>query len=232
MPFDFSPTVLLVADDLGIRRLVRGALEAEGCAVHEADTLKRGIVDAGTRQPDLVILDLGLPDGDGSALIREMRTWTEVPILALSSRSDEVDMISSALDAGADDYLTTPFGARELVARLRVLLRRHARFNLRGSAQVTFGDINVDFACRLVTRAGAVVHLTPIEFQLLAVLIAHRGKVMTYRELLREVWGPAHTESSQYVRVYMGHLRHKLEADPAQPVHLLTEVGLGYRFAG
>jgi len=231
MPFDFSPTVLLVEDELHIRRFVRAALEAEGCTVYEAETLKRAIVDAGTRQPDLVILDLGLPDGDGTTLIREMRTWTEVPVLVLSARSNEADKISG-LDAGADDYLTKPFGVGELVARLRVLLRRHARSNPRGSAQIAFGDINVDLASRLVTRAGEAVHLTPIEFRLLAVLIAYRGKVMTHRELLREVWGPAHAESSQYLRVYMGHLRHKLEVDPAQPAHLLTEVGLGYRFAG
>jgi two-component system KDP operon response regulator KdpE len=231
MPFDYSPTVLLVEDEPQIRRFVRATLEAEGCTVHEADTLKRGVVEAGTRQPDLVILDLGLPDGDGITLIREMRTWTEVPVLVLSARSEEADKIS-ALDAGADDYLTKPFGVGELVARLRVLLRRHARFNPRGSVQIAFGDVNVDLAGRLVTRAGEAVHLTPIEFRLLAVLIAHRGRVMTHRELLREVWGAAHAESSQYLRVYMGHLRHKLEADPAQPAHLLTEVGLGYRFAG
>ncbi|MNN50610.1 KDP operon transcriptional regulatory protein KdpE [compost metagenome] len=160
-----------------------------------------------------------------------MRTWTAVPILVLSARSGEADKVG-ALDAGADDYLTKPFGVAELVARLRVLLRRHARANPQGSSQVAFGDVLVDLANRVVTRGGQAVHLTPIEYRLLAVLIAHRGKVMTHRELLREVWGPSQSESSQYLRVYMGHLRHKLEADPAQPVHLLTEVGLGYRFAG
>jgi len=230
MPFDFSPTVLVVEDEPHIRRFVHSTLEGEGCTVHEADTLKRGIVAAGTRQPDLVVLDLGLPDGDGMMLIREMRTWTDVPILVLSARSGEADKIG-ALDAGADDYLTKPFGVGELVARLRVLLRRHARANPSGSPQISFGDVKVDLASRLVTRAGDAVHLTAIEYRLLAVLIAHRGKVMTHRELLREVWGPSHEASSQYLRVYMGHLRHKLEADPAQPVHLLTEVGLGYRFA-
>ncbi|MFJ4288262.1 two-component system response regulator KdpE [Cupriavidus sp. NPDC089707] len=231
MPFDFSPTILLVEDEPHIRRFVRLTLEAEGCTVHEAESLKRGLVEAGTRQPDLVILDLGLPDGDGLKLIGEVRTWTAVPILVLSARSGEADKVG-ALDAGADDYLTKPFGVAELVARLRVLLRRHARANAQGSIQVAFGDIQVDLANRVVTRGGQAVHLTPIEYRLLAVLIAHRGKVMTHRELLREVWGPAHSESSQYLRVYMGHLRHKLEADPAQPAHLLTEVGLGYRFAG
>ncbi|WP_454719539.1 MULTISPECIES: two-component system response regulator KdpE [Cupriavidus] len=231
MAFDFSPTVLLVEDEPHIRRFVREALQAEGCAVHEAETLKRGLIDAGTRQPDIVILDLGLPDGDGMTLIREMRTWTEVPVLVLSARSGEDDKIA-ALDAGADDYLTKPFGVGELVARVRVLLRRHARLNPQGSALVTFGDVQIDLANRVVTRAGEDVHLTPIEYRLLAVLIAHRGKVMTHRELLREVWGPAHSESSHYLRVYMGHLRQKLERDSAQPVHLMTELGVGYRFVG
>lgn len=231
MPFDFSPTVLLVEDEPHIRRFVRATLEAENCVVHEAPTFQRGLVEAGTRQADLVVLDLGLPDGDGIDLIREMRTWTEVPVLVLSARSAEADKIA-ALDAGADDYLTKPFGVGELVARLRVLLRRHARANPQGSAQIGFGDVHVDLSGRMVTRGGKPVHLTPIEYRLLSVLIANRGKVMTHRDLLREVWGPSHSESSQYLRVYMGHLRHKLEADPAQPVHLLTEIGLGYRFAG
>ncbi|AJG17510.1 two-component system response regulator KdpE [Cupriavidus basilensis] len=231
MGFEFSPTVLLVEDEPHIRRFVREALQAEGCAVHEAETLKRGLIDAGTRQPDVVILDLGLPDGDGMTLIREMRTWTEVPVLVLSARSGEDDKIA-ALDAGADDYLTKPFGVGELIARVRVLLRRHARTNPQGTPQIGFGEVQIDLANRVVTRAGQDVHLTPIEYRLLAVLIAHRGKVMTHRELLREVWGPAHSESSHYLRVYMGHLRHKLEADPAQPLHLMTEVGVGYRFVG
>ncbi|GAB7548048.1 MULTISPECIES: two-component system response regulator KdpE [unclassified Cupriavidus] len=231
MAFEFSPTVLLVEDEPHIRRFVREALQAEGCAVHEAETLKRGLIDAGTRQPDVVILDLGLPDGDGMTLIREMRTWTEVPVLVLSARSGEDDKIA-ALDAGADDYLTKPFGVGELIARVRVLLRRHAKTNPQGTPQIAFGEVQIDLANRVVTRAGQDVHLTPIEYRLLAVLIAHRGKVMTHRELLREVWGPAHSESSHYLRVYMGHLRHKLEADPAQPSHLMTEVGVGYRFVG
>ncbi|CAM3100148.1 two-component system response regulator KdpE [Cupriavidus taiwanensis] len=231
MPFDFAPTVLLVEDEPHIRRFVRSTLESEGCTVHEAESLKRGLIEAGTRRPDLVILDLGLPDGDGVQLISEMRTWADAPILVLSARSGETDKIG-ALDAGADDYLTKPFGVGELVARLRVLLRRHARTHARGASQIMFGDVHVDLASRVVTRSGHAVHLTPIEYRLLAVLIAHRGKVMTHRELLREVWGPSHAESSQYLRVYMGHLRHKLEADPARPAHLLTEIGLGYRFAG
>ncbi|SAI33810.1 two component response regulator [Bordetella ansorpii] len=228
--FDYQPTVLLIEDDAHIRRFVRTALESEGCEVHEADTVKRGLIEAGTRQPDAVVLDLGLPDADGMTLIRELRGWTEVPVLVLSARTSETDKIE-ALDAGADDYLTKPFGVGELLARLRVLLRRHARGAADGAAQLSFGDVHVDMARRVVTRAGQHVHLTQIEYRLLAVMLAHRGKVMTHRELLREVWGPSHVESNHYLRIYMGHLRQKLEADPAQPVHLVTEIGVGYRFA-
>jgi two-component system KDP operon response regulator KdpE len=179
----------------------------------------------------VVILDLGLPDGDGMTLMRELRTWTEVPVLVLSARTEETDKIA-ALDAGADDYLVKPFGVGELLARLRVLLRRHARGGAGNPAQIDFGDVHVDFSRRVVQRNGQHVHLTGMEYRLLAALIAHRGKVMTHRELLRDVWGPSHVESNHYLRIYMGHLRQKLEADPAQPAFLLTEVGVGYRFAG
>jgi two-component system KDP operon response regulator KdpE len=229
--FEFHPTVLLIEDDAHIRRFVRTALQDEGCAVFEAETMQRGLIEAGTRQPDAVVLDLGLPDADGMALIRELRTWTEVPILVLSARTDENDKIA-ALDAGADDYLTKPFGVGELLARLRVLLRRHAKGGAGNHAEIAFGNVHVDFARRTVTRDGRQVHLTGMEYRLLAALIAHRGKVMTHRELLREVWGPSHVESSHYLRIYMGHLRQKLEVDPARPVFLLTEIGVGYRFAG
>jgi len=208
---------------------VRDALEAEGCEVYEADTVSRGLVDAGTRRPDIVILDLGLPDADGMTVIRELRGWTKVPVMVLSARSHETDKIA-ALDAGADDYLSKPFGVGELLARLRVLLRRHAR-DAANVAEISFGDVRVDLARRLVTRTDQPVHLTQIEYRLLATLLAQRGKVLTHRELLREVWGPTHVESSHYLRIYMGHLRQKLEADPAQPLYLLTEVGVGYRFA-
>ena len=228
--FDYRPTVLLIEDDAHIRRFVRTALESEGCEVHEADTAARGLIEAGTRQPDAVVLDLGLPDADGVTLIRELRGWTEVPVLVLSARTSETGKIE-ALDAGADDYLTKPFGVGELLARLRVLLRRHARGEAGNAAQVSFGDVHVDMARRVVTRAGRHVHLTQIEYRLLAAMLAHRGKVMTHRELLREVWGPSHVQSNHYLRIYMGHLRQKLEADPAQPVHLVTEIGVGYRFA-
>lgn len=228
--FDFRPTVLLIEDDTHIRRFVRTALESEGCEVFEADTVRRGLIEAGTRQPDAVVLDLGLPDADGMTLLTELRGWTQVPVLVLSARTGEADKIA-ALDAGAEDYLIKPFGVGELLARLRVLLRRHARAGADSAAEVRFGDVHVDLPRRVVTRAGQPVHLTQIEYRLLAALLAHRGKVMTHRELLREVWGPSHVDSHHYLRIYMGHLRHKLEADPAQPVHLLTEIGVGYRFA-
>ncbi len=228
---DYQPTVLIIEDDANIRRFVRQALESEGCIVYEADNVKRGLIEAGTRQPDAVVLDLGLPDEDGMTLIRELRNWTEVPVLVLSARTSETDKVA-ALDAGADDYLTKPFGVAELLARLRVLLRRHARGGAGNAAEINFGDVRVDFAKRVVTRADQHVHLTSLEYRLLAALLAHRGKVMTHRELLREVWGPSHVESSHYLRIYMGHLRQKLEGDPAQPVYLLTEIGVGYRFAG
>ncbi|WP_432759235.1 two-component system response regulator KdpE [Bordetella genomosp. 5] len=229
--FEYQPAILLIEDDPHIRRFVRDALEAEGCVVHESDTVRRGLIEAGTRQPDALVLDLGLPDADGMTLIRDLRGWTEVPVLVLSARTGEADKIA-ALDAGADDYLTKPFGVGELLARLRVLLRRHARGGAGSAAEIQFGDVVVDMARRLVTRSGDPVHLTPMEYRLLTALLSRRGKVMTHRELLREVWGPSHVESSHYLRIYMGHLRQKLEADPAQPVFLVTEVGVGYRFAG
>jgi two-component system KDP operon response regulator KdpE len=186
-------------------------------------------VEAGTRKPDLVVLDLGLPDGDGVDFIRDLRGWADVPVIVLSARTRETDKIA-ALDAGADDYLTKPFGVGELQARARALLRRQGRSGDAASPEFGFGDVHVDFTRRLVTRGGAPVHLTPIEYRLLCVLLANNGKVITQRHLLREVWGPSSVERSHYLRVYVGHLRQKLEADPAQPEHLLTETGVGYRF--
>jgi two-component system KDP operon response regulator KdpE len=212
------------------------ALEAEGWQVFEADTAKRGLLDAGTRKPDLLVVDLGLPDGDGLDLIRDVRSWSNVPIVVLSARVDETDKIA-ALDAGADDYLTKPFGVGELLARVRANLRRPRASadevrDPNGSeeeAVFRFGTVEVDRQARIVRRDGAEVHLTPIEYRLLTALIANAGRVMTQRQLLKTVWGPSQTEQSHYLRIYMGHLRQKLERDPAQPEHLLTETAVGYR---
>ncbi|NML44224.1 two-component system response regulator KdpE [Ramlibacter sp. G-1-2-2] len=224
-----SPVALIVEDEPQIRRFVRTALEGEGWQVHEAETLQRGLVEAGTRKPDLVVLDLGLPDGDGVDLIRDVRGWSAVPIIVLSARADESDKVE-ALDAGADDYLTKPFGVGELLARVRANLRRPRAVNGEAADPVfRFGGVEVDARSRIVRRDGADVHLTPIEYRLLSVLVANAGRVLTHRQLLREVWGPSHAEQSHYLRIYMGHLRQKLEADPAQPKHLLTETAVGYR---
>ena len=223
------PVALIVEDEPQIRRFVRVALEAEDWQVHEAATQQRGLIEAGTRKPDLIVLDLGLPDGDGMDLIRDVRQWSSVPIIVLSARADERDKVA-ALDAGADDYLTKPFGVGELLARVRANLRRPRAVAGDGAEGVfRFGAVEIDPQSRLVRRAGAEVHLTPIEYRLLSVLVAHAGRVITHRQLLREVWGPSHTEQSHYLRIYMGHLRQKLEDDPAQPQHLLTETGVGYR---
>ena len=228
-----SPTVVVIEDEPQIRRFVRTALEAEGWQVHEADTAKKGLIEAGTRKPDLLVLDLGLPDGDGLDVIKDVRGWSGVPIIVLSARADEADKIA-ALDAGADDYLTKPFGTGELLARVRANLRRPR--NAAGDGVATgddpifrFGDVEVDRTARIARRAGKEVHLTPIEYRLLSVLMANAGRVLTHRQLLREVWGPSHVDQSHYLRIYMGHLRQKLEADPAQPQHLLTETAVGYR---
>ncbi|MBK6009408.1 two-component system response regulator KdpE [Ramlibacter ginsenosidimutans] len=224
-----DPVALIVEDEPQIRRFVRSALEAEGWQVHEAGTQQRGLIEAGTRKPDLLVLDLGLPDGDGMDLIRDVRAWSSVPIIVLSARADESDKVA-ALDAGADDYLTKPFGVGELLARVRANLRRPRAVAADGDEPVArFGAIEVDPRARIVRRDGAEVHLTPIEYRLLSVLVANAGRVLTHRQLLREVWGPSHAEQSHYLRIYMGHLRQKLEADPAQPKHLLTETGVGYR---
>lgn len=222
------PVVLIVEDEPQIRRFVRAALEAEQCLVHEADSAARGLVEAGTRKPDLLVLDLGLPDRDGVDLVRDLRVWSGMPILVLSARSGEQDKVA-ALDAGADDYLTKPFGIPELLARVRALLRRAHRG---GDAPpvISFGEVRVDLAQRSVLRAGEPVHLTPIEYRLLCLLLANAGRVLTHRQLLREVWGPSHVEHAHYLRVYMAGLRRKLEADPALPQHLRTETGVGYRF--
>jgi two-component system KDP operon response regulator KdpE len=225
---DPSPVAVLIEDERQIRRFVRAALESEGWSVHESDTLKQGLVEAGTRKPDVVIVDLGLPDGDGVDLIRDLRTWSGVPVIVLSARSDESDKVE-ALDAGADDYLTKPFGVAELLARVRATVRRRAQPAGSEKPAITFGDIEVDLVARKVKKRGELVHLTPIEYRLFALLIANAGRVLTHRQILRDVWGPSHVESPHYVRVYMGHLREKLEDDPAQPKHLITETAVGYR---
>ena len=226
-----APVAVVIEDEAQIRRFVRTALQAEGWQVFEADTAQRGLSEAGTRKPDLLVLDLGLPDADGMEVIRDVRSWSAVPIIVLSARVGEADKIA-ALDAGADDYLTKPFGVGELLARVRANLRRPRAANPDGSTEeplFPFGDVVVDRHARLVRRAGAEVHLTPLEYRLLTVLVSNAGRVLTHRQLLREVWGPSHADQSHYLRIYMGQLRQKLEADPAQPKHLLTETGVGYR---
>ena len=226
-----NPVAVVIEDEPQIRRFVRAALEAEGWQVFEADTARRGLSEAGTRKPDLLVLDLGLPDADGLQVIRDVRSWSAVPIVVLSARAHEADKIA-ALDAGADDYLTKPFGVGELLARVRANLRRPRAAHPDGNAEdplFSFGDVVVDRQARLVRRNGLEVHLTPIEYRLLTVLMTHVGRVLTHRQLLREVWGPSHAGQSHYLRIYMGHLRQKLERDPAQPQHLLTETAVGYR---
>jgi two-component system KDP operon response regulator KdpE len=221
------PVALLVEDEPQIRRFVRTSLEAEGWVVHETGTMRQGLIDAGTRKPDLVVLDLGLPDGDGVDFIRDLRTWSDKPVIVLSARAAENDKIA-ALDAGADDYLTKPFGVGELLARVRATLRR--KHHPPGASTLfRFGDVEIDTEARIVRRAGADVHLTPVEYRLLSLLVVNAGKVVTHRHILREVWGPSGVEQHHYTRVYMGRLRQKLEADPAQPKHLLTDTAVGYR---
>lgn len=223
-----APVALLVEDEAEIRRFVRTALEAEGWVVRESATMREGLADAGTEKPDLVILDLGLPDGDGRDFIRGVRQWSGMPIIVLSARVEETDKVL-ALDAGADDYLTKPFGVAELLARVRAALRRRNAPPGGPEGPFRFGDIEVDLPARIVKRHGELVHLTPVEYRLLQLLIANAGRVLTHRFILREVWGPSHVEHHHYVRIYMRNLRQKLEADPAHPRHLLTETAVGYR---
>ena len=223
-----SPIILIVEDEREIRQFVRTALESEGWQVFEAGTVKQGLVEAGTRRPDLIIADLGLPDGDGVDFIRQVRTWTGVPIIVLSARTHEDEKVA-ALDVGADDFITKPFGVNELLARTRANLRRMRLGQPAPDAVFRFGDVEVDLAARIVKKAGTEVHLTPIEYRLLGVLVANAGRVMTPPHLLREVGGPSHSESTHYLRVYMGNLRQKLEDDSAQPKYIVTETGVGYR---
>ena len=210
------PLVLIVEDERAIRQFVRAALMREGMSVFESETLSQAREDAKARRHDLLIVDLGLPDGDGVDLIREVRAASRLPIIVLSARSAEADKMR-ALDVGADDYVEKPFGISELLARVRANLRRHHADAPSVDAPVTIGDVMIDPAARIVKRAGREVHLTPIEYRLLEVLLANVGRVLTHRYLLREVWGPAHVEHNEYLRVFMRNLRHKLEEDPALP---------------
>ncbi|MCE5309009.1 MAG: response regulator [Acidobacteriales bacterium] len=223
------PEILVIEDDPQIRRFLRAALIAEQYRYHEALTAQEGLAQTAARQPDLVLLDLGLPDRDGLEVIRNVREWSRVPIVVLSARGQEKDKIQ-ALDEGADDYVSKPFAVGELLARIRATLRRSAPAGDQVAGTVfRTGEIEVDLDKRLVLVQGKEVHLTPIEYRLLQTLIRHAGKVLTQRQLLSEVWGPNHTEEAQYLRVYMAQLRRKLETEPARPRHLLTEPGVGYR---
>ena len=226
---DNPARLLIVEDDPAIRRFVRQALEDEGHVVFETDTLRRGLIEAGTRKPDLLILDLGLPDGDGMDLIRDLRGWSRLPVIVLSARTGETDKID-ALNAGADDYLVKPFSVGELMARVHAALRRSSGGGASNGKPVSFGECEFDLARRLVRRRGEPVHLTPVEYKLAAALIGHEGQVLTHRQLLLDVWGLTNAEQNHYLRIYMGHLRRKLEVDPARPEHFLTETGIGYRF--
>lgn len=227
---EHAGNIVLIEDDPHIRKLVKGALEHEGFIVHEAKTAREGVVEAGTRKPDLVIVDLGLPDMDGKQIIADIRGWSNVPIVILSARTQETEKVE-ALDAGADDYLVKPFGMPELLARMRAQLRRHARASGQANAggRYRMGDIAIDLPARTVTRNGEPLHLTQIEYRLLSTLLRDAGRVITHRQLLVAGWGPSHVDDHHYLRIYMQRLRQKLEKDAAQPVHILTEIGVGYR---
>ncbi len=228
---DAKTRILIVEDEKDIRRFVRMALEDAGHEISEADTVRRGLIEAAARQPNLVVLDLGLPDADGIEFIRDFRGWSTCPIVVLSARSMEADKVQ-ALDAGADDFLVKPFGVMELLARVRAQLRRLGQQGQAGDSCRQFGEICLDLARHMVERHGEPLHLTPIEYRLLAFLVSQPDRVITYRQLLKRVWGQAHSEDVHYVRVHMANLRKKIERNPAQPRHLLTEVGVGYRFVG
>lgn len=224
-----APVILVVEDDPHLRMFLSTCLSGQHWQVLTAETGTEGLASARSGQPDLVILDLGLPDLDGVEVVERLRKRGDLPIIILSARNHERD-ITQALDAGADDYLTKPFSTAELMARIRALLRRAAP-RPGGAPREVFevGELRVDLARRQVFLAEREIHLTPLEYRLLTVLVSHAGLVVTHRQLLSEVWGPAHLEHSHYVRIYMGQLRHKLEADPARPRYLLTEAGVGYR---
>jgi two-component system KDP operon response regulator KdpE len=224
-----APLILVIEDEPQIRRFLRAALTSHGYRLIEAESGNDGIAQTTLHQPELILLDLGLPDMDGLEVTRRLREWSQVPIVVLSARGQEQDKVA-ALDMGADDYLTKPFGVAELLARMRVALRHSARVEPAEASPVfVTGSLRVDLLRRQVFVDNQEVHLTPIEYKLLAALVRHAGKVLTHRQLLQEVWGPAYSTESHYLRVYMGQLRHKLEADPARPRYLRTEPGVGYR---
>jgi len=228
---DAGPLVLVVEDEPQMRRFLRASLTSHGYRFIEAETAAAAVLLASSHNPDLVLMDLGLPDGDGIELTRQMREWTRVPIVVISARGREDDKVT-ALDAGADDYLTKPFGVNELLARMRVALRHSASAASGDVARPVLesGGLRVDLVRREVTRDGQPVHLTPIEYKLLVLLAQNAGKVLTHRQILKEVWGPAYANQSHYVRVHMAELRKKVETDPARPRHIVTEQGVGYRF--
>jgi two-component system KDP operon response regulator KdpE len=222
--------VILIEDDHQILRFVSSALENENFQVFCAETGKQGLIEISTRKPDVVILDLGLPDIDGLEVIRETRNWSNIPIIVLSARTQEAEKVA-ALDAGADDFLSKPFGTPELLARVRAQLRRRSMLGEDSHQGIyDFGNLNVDLHRRLVSKDSQAVHLTPIEFRLFTELVKNAGRVVTQKQLLKEVWGPSYVDNEHYLRIYMSHLRQKLEKDPAQPEHLITEVGVGFRF--
>ena len=226
-PDPAKPEILVIDDELQIRRLLRITLEAGGYRVREAENASLGLNEAAVQRPDAIILDLSLPDMSGLDVLRRLREWSHTPVLILSVQGDETAKIA-ALDAGVDDYLTKPFGGGELLARIRVLLRRAQPV---GEASIaTFGNVQVDFTRRTVTKTGEDVHLTVKEYALLRLLLQHRGKVVTHRQLLRDVWGPSHEEDTHYLRVHMANLRKKIEDAAEHPAFLKTESGIGYRF--
>jgi len=226
-----GPKILLIEDEQEIRRFLRVSLDSHGYRLVEAASGKDGVMHAASQQPDLMILDLGLPDIDGMEVIRQVRGWSQMPIVILSARGREQEKVD-ALDAGADDYLTKPFGVGELLARIRVALRHQAQgAGEGGEAVYVQGDLRVDLARRQVFLGDEEVHLTPIEYRLLTTLVKHAGKVLTHRQLLKEVWGPDSVLQTHYLRVYMAQLRRKIESDPTRPQYLRTEPGVGYRLA-
>jgi two-component system KDP operon response regulator KdpE len=224
-----DPVIIVIEDDPSIRRFLRTSLSTHAFNVFEADTAKQGIIEVGIRKPDLLILDLGLPDMDGVDVIKAIRAWSTVPIIILSARSSEQQKID-ALDVGADDYLTKPFGFGELLARIRVALRHAMRpqEKMQNDVFIT-GNLKVDLLNRVVSLDEDEIHLTPIQYRLLMVLVKNAGKVLTHQQILNEVWGPSYKENAHYLRIYMSQLRQKLEADPTQPKLLVTESGVGYR---